>query len=139
MSLILAGLRLLFELQSSSFATVRHKVVYTLSSADRLTSGDWLSGRNEYCSSFDKFAEKLTSIFNPSAHLRVIAVRLFRLSHCALSVIDYTFEFRTLAIMKNWKEEMLCNKCYQGLTDSIKTELAGHTLPKVATGQCFKE
>uniref|UniRef100_A0A3Q1JES3 CCHC-type domain-containing protein n=1 Tax=Anabas testudineus TaxID=64144 RepID=A0A3Q1JES3_ANATE len=150
-SAFLASLRLLFELQPNSFSTERRKVAYTLSllggRAHEWGMAEW-EKQDECCSSFNKFAEELSSIFNPCAHRRVMAARLFRLSQGSQSIVDYTIEFRTLAASTNWREETLCDKYYEGLADSVKDELAGHALPTrlkelislaVATGQRFTE
>lgn len=130
---------LVFSLQPLTFPTEQSRVAYiiTLLSGRALSwaTAEWES-QSPACSDANAFTRELRKIFDTS---RVISGHETgrRLAACRQgdrSVADYSIHFRTLAMEAGWEEKALVVLYAQGLSESMKDELALRELPESLDG-----
>ncbi|MEE6523110.1 hypothetical protein FKM82_021845 [Ascaphus truei] len=122
-----------FEISPSLFPTGRTKVAYVYS----LLTGDalaWASPiwelRAETTQDYQLFRQEFQQVFDIPARRDTAAASLVQLSQGRRSVAKYALEFRTVAAETHWNHEALIAVFWQGLSDSIKDELAVQPRPQ---------
>lgn len=121
-----------FELQPQNFLSDRAKVVYIIS----LLSGKALSWaaplwelNDPVVSSLSDFLKLFQNIFEEPGCVSSAANSLLRLRQESASVGQYTLQFRILTAELSWNNEALVATFLHGLSDRVKDELAGRSLP----------
>uniref|UniRef100_A0AAQ6IB43 CCHC-type domain-containing protein n=1 Tax=Anabas testudineus TaxID=64144 RepID=A0AAQ6IB43_ANATE len=123
---------LIFALQPSSFPSEDARIAYIISllsgPARQWGTAEW-DRRSTICSSVQAFTEAMRKVFNCTAPSKDASRRLLRIAQGARSVNDYAVDFRTVAARSKWNEDALFDVFYQGLSPTIKDELATRDLP----------
>lgn len=119
--------RLVFQQKPLSFSTESSKVHYALG----LLRGKALIWAEAACStqqiaslSFDDFSSQLEIVFDHPDHAGTATKRLLKLRQGTGSVAEYAIDFWTLAADSKWNDEALQGAFVNGLSDTIKDELA---------------
>ena len=123
---------LAFELQKRCFPTHRTKVAFIISlltgRALSWASQAWEQER-DFCFDIKEFMAEMKKVFDHPVTGREAAKRLTTICQGARSVADYAIDFRTLATEVGWSSGPLITLFQEGLTDSLKDELATRDIP----------
>ncbi len=118
---------LIFELQSSTFASEVAKIAYIIFMLWDRTLG-WASAlwrqQSPICSDLQLFTDTLQWVFDHPVSGREAARSLLDLHQGHQVVADYAIEFRTLTSESKWDSETLVSTFYCGLSEYVKDELA---------------
>lgn len=119
--------------QPAAFPTEQSRVAFVISllsgRALQWGSAEW-DRKSDTCGSFQTFSDALKRVFDTSVSEREASRRLTRISQGNRSVEDYAVEFRTLVSRSKWSPESLVDVFYQGLSSSLKDELAAQDYPQ---------
>ncbi|RXN14598.1 Pol poly [Labeo rohita] len=124
--------KVVFSLQSSTYAGDRSKVAYVIS----LLTGrarDWgatvWESEAGCCKHFSLFKEKMIKVFDRSVFGHEASRQLATLRQGRRSAADFAVEFRTLATTCEWNEPALMVCFLEGLSGEIKEEILARDPP----------
>lgn len=124
---------LVFELQPSTFPTDRSRIAYVITlltdRAREWGTAVW-DAASPVCLSYAAFTEEMRKVFDRSVHGREAAREMLRVRQGKRSVSDFAIEFRTLASSTGWNQEAQYDAFFNGLSETIKDELATRELPR---------
>ena len=123
---------LVFEQQPSSYPTDRARIAYVIGAlsgrALSWATAVWTTG-GSLSSSYGSFTGELLKVFDHPEGGPDPGKRLTSLRQGLRSVADYTIEFRTLSAESGWNDAALRAVFHQGLTETMKDELASRDEP----------
>ena len=123
---------LIFELQPSSFSSERSCVAYIITLLDgraREWGTSMWEANSPVCTSLMSFTQEMRKVFDRSVSGREAARVLLQARQGRRSVSDYAIDFRTLAASCSWNVDAQFDAFLNGLSESIKDELATRELP----------
>ena len=123
----------MFDHQPRAYETDSIRVAYVVNllTGRALQWADALaeSGADEM-HSYQRFIQALREVFDHSSSDTESAHRLYTLRQGALSVAEYSIEFRILATESGWNDVALRRGFYEGLSESLKDVLMHHDPPE---------
>ncbi len=124
---LMTQVSLIFELQSSTFASEVTKIAYIIFMLWDRTLG-WASAlwrqQSPICSDLQLFTDTLQWVFDHPVSGHEAARSLLDLHQGHQVVADYAIEFQTLTSESKWDSETLVSTFYCGLSEYVKDELA---------------
>lgn len=124
---------LIFDQKPSTYASDRSKVSFIvgLLTSRALTWAEaFLETTPLHSLSYRSFTQELLKVFDGPVRGREAAKRLMSLRQGALSVAEFSVEFRTLAADSKWNSEALIDHFLNCLTGTLKDKLATRDLPE---------
>ena len=123
---------LIFQLQPSSFPNDQSKIAYIITllagRAREWGTAIW-EAKSAACDTVDTFFDEMRKVFDRSVTGREAARELLHMRQGNKTVSDFAIDFRTLAATCGWNKDALYDAFLNGLSESLKDELASRELP----------
>ena len=121
-----------FKHNPAAFVSDQARIAFVMSHltgrAAAWATAEW-SRDSIVCQTLSRFTDTMSRVFDHSSPAREASRMLMQIKQHNRPVTDYAIEFRTLAADSGWNDPALIDAFMNGLTDSIKDQLAPLELP----------